>query len=114
MESFFKFSNSLDLIEVEELLLKRYSNIDYILNLNILEFLDIIKKAYEKETEQALWERWLVDYRHMTEETFISFIDYKERCLGQKIDTTSKEDLIRLAERIEKNSQKKRGEDNGN
>lgn len=113
MEKFFKISNSLNLIDTEELLLKRYSNIDYILRLDFEEGNKLIEKAKEKEIDKKLWDRWLIDYRHMrTNEQFISFEDYKERLMPKKkeINKDTKEDLLKMAEEIENKLAKKRGE----
>ena len=114
MEEFFKDSSSLDLVNVEELLLRKY-DINYILNLEFEEGYEIISKALEKEVEEKLWDRWLIDYRNMTKDSFISFEDYKNKLLGVSIkaqDDTSKEELLQMAKDIEdKISQQKRGED---
>lgn len=79
MERFFIKSFTVDKVETEELLLKRYSNIEYILNLYFEEGYELISKAYEKESEDRLWEQWLVDYRLMDKETFIDFEEYKNK-----------------------------------
>lgn len=79
METFFIQSFTVDKVETEELLLKRYSNIEYILNLSFEEGCELISKAYEKEAEGRLWEQWLVDYRLMDKETFMSFEEYKNK-----------------------------------
>lgn len=79
METFFIQSFTVNKIETEELLLRRYNNIEYILNLIFEEGYEFISKAYEKEAEDKLWEQWLVDYRLMDKETFISFEEYKNK-----------------------------------
>lgn len=111
MESFFKISSSIDLIEIEELLLSRYSNIDYILKLHFLEGYEIILKAYDKEIE----DRWLIDYKNMTEDNFINFEDYKSKLIikNQSVeeDKVTKEELLLLAEEIENKISQKRGEE---
>lgn len=82
MERFFIKSCSIDeIVDIEELLLFRYSNMEYILNLSFIDGLVFIRKAYEKQCEEKLYKQWLVDYRNMTKETFISFSDYKERAI---------------------------------
>ena len=95
METFFLKSFTVDKVETEELLLRRYSNIEYILCLDFEEGCELISKAYEKYIEDKLWEQWLVDYRFMNNETFISFEDYKKR--SQKtttVDTNLTKDEI--------------------
>lgn len=115
MESFFKISSSIDLIEIEELLLSRYSNIDYILKLHFLEGYEIILKAYDKEIEDRIWDRWLIYYKNMTEDNFINFEDYKSKLIikNQSVeeDKVTKEELLLLAEEIENKISQKRGEE---
>lgn len=90
METFFQQSFTVDKVETEELLLKRYSNIDYILNLQFEEGYELISKAYEKDAEEKLWQQWLVDYRLMDQETFISFEEYKSKRRGSSNSTYEK------------------------
>lgn len=114
MAKFFIESNSIDIIEVEELLLSRYSNIDYILKLEFQEALELVKKAYEKDFEARLWEKWLVDYRNMDEKSFVSFEDYKKKILDRSQliqDKTSKEELLEMADEIVDKISRKRGEE---
>lgn len=90
METFFQQSFTVDKVETEELLLKRYSSIDYILNLQFEEGYELISKAYEKDAEEKLWQQWLVDYRLMDQETFISFEEYKSKSRGSSANTGEK------------------------
>jgi hypothetical protein len=78
VEEFFIQSFTVDKVETEELLLRRYSNIDYILNLDNEEGYEFILKAYEKSVEEKLWEQWLVQYRFMNKDNFISFEEFKD------------------------------------
>lgn len=110
MEEFFILCNSLDVVEVEELLLSRYSNVEYILNLYFEEGLELIKKAFEREVEKRTWDRWLVDYQRMTKDDFVPFDEYLSKVMtyqSQPIIQISAEDLLTKAEQIlEKVSQK--------
>lgn len=114
MESFFKISNSIDLVEVEELLLSRYSNLDYILNLEFCEGYEIILKAYKKNLEDKVWDRWLVDYRNMNKDNFISFEEYKDKIFTTNVvqdKYLTKEELLKEAAEIERKiTNKKRGD----
>lgn len=114
-KAFLKLAVRLDLIEIEELLLSRYSNIDYILKLHFLEGYEIILKAYDKEIEDRIWDRWLIDYKNMTEDNFINFEDYKSKLIikNQSVeeDKVTKEELLLLAEEIENKISQKRGEE---
>ena len=58
-------------IEIKEMLLRRYNNIDYILQMEPFEFLFFLQKAREKETEERLFNQWVVQLPHM-EENYIS------------------------------------------
>lgn len=78
MEIFFQESNSIDVIVVEELLLRKYHNIDYIMNMEVENGVAFIKKAFEKEDEDKMWARYLVDYQNMNEDSFMTFNEYKE------------------------------------
>ena len=78
MEIFFQESNSIDVIVVEELLLRKYHNIDYILSMEVENGVAFIQKAFEKEDEEKMWARYLVDYRNMNAENFMTFNHYKE------------------------------------
>lgn len=113
MEKFFTISSSLDLIDTQELLLKKY-DINYIFKLDFLEGFELITKAYEKELESKLWDRWLIEYKYMSKDNFITFEDYVDKMLGRDKDTTSKEDLLKMASEIEKKISSKRGDKFGN
>lgn len=90
METFFIQSFTVNKIETEELLLRRYNNIEYILNLIFEEGYEFISKAYEKESEDKLWEQWLVDYRLMDKDTFISFEEYKSKSRVKEVNVDEK------------------------
>lgn len=107
MENFFQNGSSLDLIEVEELLLFRYSNINYILNLEINEGIELINKAIEKRQEEKYFTMWSTQLPFMNEENYISFEDYCDKLTGKNIVTKSKEEILKEAEEIEKKSKRK-------
>lgn len=107
MGIFFQVSNSVDVTEIEELLLRRYSNIDYILNMDIDSGLAFIRKAFEKEGDGKLWDRYLVDYRHMGPENFITFETYKKLAQMESIQSraspkTKQETINEINEKVEK------------
>lgn len=110
MEGFFQNGSSLDLIEVEELLLFRYSNMEYILNLDIIEGILLINKAFEKREERKAWDMWLTLYPNMNEEKFMPFSEFHDLLTGKNLSTKSKEEIIAECEEIEIKAQKKRGE----
>lgn len=72
----------------------------FVFNLDTDTFIDLIKKALEKETEDKLWEKWLVQMPHM--EHPISFNDYKDKHFKNVANESGKtdEELLEDAERI--------------
>ena len=102
------------MIEIQELLARKY-DIYYILNLEFEEGLMLIDSAFRKELEEALWERWLVDYKNMTKDTFISFEDYKSKFMQPKIlIKESKEELLKMYNDIQLKSKRLKEAKNGN
>jgi len=113
MESFFYNGGSLNLIDVEELLLYRYKNIEYILELDFKEGILFINKAIEEKRKRKYWEMWLMKYALMDNETFVSFEEFYDTATGRNIDTTSKEDVLAMAAEIQRKAREKRGEIDG-
>lgn len=94
MGKFYKAGQRLDVTEATDLLLKRYSNIEYILNLPIGEGLRLVEKAYYEESKDRVWELYLTWYPFMGEDNFISFADYLAELMPQKTDTRTSEQII--------------------
>lgn len=93
------------------MLLRKYSNIDYILNLNFNEGYEFILKAFEKDLERTIWEKWLIDYQSMDKKNFKSFEEYKKAIMMPIAEKQlTKEELLEQAKEIEKEISKKRGE----
>lgn len=120
MGIFFQVSNSVDVTDIEELLLRRYNNIGYILNMDIDSGLAFISKAFEKEEDAKLWDRYLVDYRHMGQENFITFDAYKklaqiESAHPRATPKSKQETINEINEKVEKiiNLTLKGGDDHG-
>lgn len=112
MEKFFEASSQIEVIDTQELLLRRYYNIEYILDLEITEGIEFINKAYEKELEDKVWEKWLIDYRYMSKDNFISFEDYKKHFIYKSTNiesTLSKEQILKEVEEIERKISIKKG-----
>lgn len=94
--------------ETLDLILCRYNNPDYVLNLDFEEGLEIIRTANDKIAEERIYQQWLMDYLMMDKDSFISFEDYKNKFkIGNKnINKTkkSKDEIIARAMKIkEKN-----------
>ncbi|RED54798.1 hypothetical protein [Cohnella lupini] len=62
-----------------DLLLNRYSQIEYVLSADFEVGVGLINKAMEKADEKRKWEMWLAQYPQMTKESYISFEDFHNR-----------------------------------
>jgi hypothetical protein len=109
VESFFQNGSSLDLIEVEELLLFYYHDINYILNLNLEEGIFFINKAWEKNEERKAWDMWIARYVWMDKDNFIPFSEFYSIQTTPTINK-SKNEILSMADEIEKKAQKERGD----
>lgn len=75
------------------MLLTRYHNIDFVLSLDLPQFVELLTKAYEKRDEEKMFKMWLTVYPTMTQENFMSFEDYKV-ALKRPIDTRSAAQIV--------------------
>lgn len=86
------------MITVEELLLRRYSNINYILNKDWIDGMHFISKAFEKEQEEILFQAYINEsYIDMT------FDEYKEKAICrpyQKMKVSEIDELLEKSEKI--------------
>lgn len=51
--------------------------------------------------EKKIWSRWLVDYQHMTKESFVSFEDYKKQLRKPKASDKSKKEILKEMLKVE-------------
>lgn len=86
MEKFFRLCKEIDETELIDLLLHRYGNLEYIMQLDIDTALKVIEKAREKEQEKRYFLQWVVQLPNMTDESYISFDSYIDRVTGRNID----------------------------
>lgn len=90
-----------------DLLLSRYNNIYYVMDMDLEDGIEIINTAYKKQAEEMLWQRWLVDYSNMDKDHFISFVDYKNEVFktNKTENDINTKKIIKEAERIKKADQ---------
>lgn len=86
MEKFFRLCKEIDEAELIDLLLHRYGNLKYIMQMDIDSALKVIEKAREKEKENRYFMQWVVQLPNMTSETYISLDDYIDKVTGRNID----------------------------
>lgn len=74
------------------------------MDLDISLGIELIKKAYEKQADDILWDMWLAKYPWMDKDSFISFNDFKNNILKKveqpKKPTKTKEEIITQSEMI--------------
>ena len=102
MEGFFQTCSSIDEIEIIDLLLHRYGNLDYFMQSDIETAQRIIKKAKEKEQENRFFLQWVVQLPNMTKETYISFDSYVDKVTGRNIDKRPVAECMAEIEEIKK------------
>lgn len=80
MEKFF-FTNIQieDISIIEEFILRRFNSIDYIMQLNYYDGLNIIIQGFRKEREEKLYQQYVVLYPLMDEKNFISFEEFLDK-----------------------------------
>lgn len=72
-----------------DLLLSRYSDIDFILDLDIEDGVKLINKAFEQQREEQLYQRWIMSY-----DKEFTFNEFKEKLTVRQIDETLTEEEI--------------------
>ena len=68
------------------MLLHRYHNIEYILQLDADTGCALILKAQEQERDDRIFQQWVVQLPLMSRDDFVSFADYKDHVTGANID----------------------------
>lgn len=63
--------------------------------------IEIFTHALEKNMENDLFENWKMQYPHMTEETFISFADYKAERMTRPHTIKTDEEIAAEMLRVE-------------
>lgn len=78
------------------MLLKRYSNIDYVMGLSLKRSAKIISKAVEEERADYYYRWWLAIYPLYTKENYESFEAFYEKHTPKKVeyDWRSKDELM--------------------
>ena len=89
------------------MLLHRYHNIEFILQLPVEAGLDLIKKAREETRNERIFQQWVVQLPVMAYSgKSVSFADYKDRVTGANIDRRSTAELMKELDEVEAELQK--------
>lgn len=102
MEKFFRLCSEIDQEEIIDLLLHRYGNLEYIMQLDIETAMKVIEKAREKEKENRYFLQWVVQLPNMDKENFVSFESYLDRVTGRNIDMRPISECMAEIEEIKK------------
>lgn len=60
--------------------MKRYNNIDYIMQMDIEDGIELIKTAFKEDTKDKLYQMYVIKSAFMTKDNYISFDDYFKQC----------------------------------
>lgn len=107
MEKFFYISQRYACASVLDLILKRYSNIEFINALPIEEAVELIDLANEAEGDELLYRQWLAQIPGMMisgDETYAKFSDFrteiKSGAVAKQMKKVTADEALETAERI--------------
>ena len=84
------------------MLLHRYHNIEYILQLDADTGGALILKALEQERDDRIFQQWVVQLPLMGKENFVSFADYRDNLTGANIDRRSVAEIMTELDEVER------------
>lgn len=79
---------------LDDLLLHRYSNIEYVYRQPLHRAVKLVLTAIEEERKVMLYQQWLMMLTKMTEENFMSFDEFYEKAKPKQIDMRPKEEIM--------------------
>ena len=88
------------------MLLHRYHNIEFILQLDADTGCALVLKALEQERDDRIFQQWVVQLPMMGQDNFIGFADYKDRVTGANIDRRSTAEILAELDEVEKELQR--------
>ena len=107
MESFFLTVSQIDSIELKELLIRRYHSLDFIKDMELMEFLQFINLARKKENEDKLWQQWCGMLPQFSKYT--TFNEFKDSMSGANIDMRKTDVIIKEIEDIHRKKEEGNG-----
>lgn len=84
------------------MLLHRYHNIDYILQLDADTGCALITKALEQERDDRIFQQWVVQLPLMGRDNFVGFADYRDNLTGANIDRRSVAEIMAELDEVER------------
>lgn len=102
METFFYQVCKIEVVSAEEVLLRRYHDMNYIMSLEYEEGIELMELAAEKEKEDVAWDLYKHIYPMMSEDNYQSFEQFKSAYIVNPLSSTytsnsyiSDEDLLK-------------------
>lgn len=77
-----------------DVLLHRYSNIDYILRMPFRAGASLLKRAKAQDKEDRLFMQWCAWLPYMNDDRPKTFEEYADLCTGRNIDTRPTSDIL--------------------
>ena len=95
MEGFFYISCQVDETRLTDMILRRYHQLDFIKEMRLDEFLELIGLAVEEEQKEKHRQEWLHLLPLMISSgKYMSFDEYYDKVTGKNIDMRSTEEII--------------------
>ncbi len=105
MEKTFATCKGTNEIEVKELLLHRFHQIDYFLEMDLDEFIEFLKHTIYRVQEERVFQLYVSIYPNMTKKNNMDYKEFKNKLLPKKFEVQeniSKDNFEKEMERIEK------------
>lgn len=77
-----------------DFILRNYHDVNFALNMEFYDFMDLFLKSKERELERKVWEFWLVRYPTFTEEDFITYEEMLDEVKGVELQTNDDNETI--------------------
>lgn len=103
MEGFFQESSSVDAESLRELLLRRYHDMDYIMKMELLDFISFCKVAVEKDREERLHQEWCAMLPQFIR--YVPFREFYDMETGANIDWRPAKEIIAEIEAMHERSE---------
>lgn len=103
MEKFFLIGCQVDEIELKELLLRRYGQYKFILDMRLDEFIEFVSLAIENENKDKAYKEYLVWLPILVKVgKYMTFDRFYDEIRGKNLDFRPAEEILKESEEIEK------------
>lgn len=77
------------------------NDINYILNLDVSDFIELYVKTLEEKQKEKLFLEWVIQVPYMDQNSYTPFSEYWESCIQRNKDEIKDEDIIQELEGLE-------------